>query len=172
MEIIKMSLPNNHHRPKSGFWKTEHGKTLWWECDDYGSLLKTYEPCELMNISPSASFKIILVKEVMDSEGFNKRQQLFAQDVSIRLNENVDDSIVILYEPSSRKYFLRDLKELGQTFAIPLEQQPDNVSIIEKGQPYKISQIEAKEILKVSGYGFGKVETDTNGNISEYYVTV
>ena len=168
-----MALPSQHFKPTCGFWRTEHNKTEWCETDKYGNFIKAYEPLELFNIMREARFKIVLIKEISDSEAWSKKtKKFFAQDVEIHLAENVDDSIVIKFEPSSKKFYLSDLKPLGQTFAIPLEQQPDNILIINKSEIYPITNTQAKSFLAQWGYGFGKCTTDENGHVTEYITTV
>ena len=158
------------HKIKSGCWFTEHGVTVWREyLDKFGTIYKDYSPLEIEGNSREANFTIVFVREYVDTNSFNgKIKKFFAQDISMHLGELVDNSIVIKFDASSKKYFISDVKPLGQTFLAPLESTPELV--VNKGEPYQINQIQAKEILSKFNYGFGKVEVDVQGNI-EYYQT-
>ncbi len=164
-----MSLEKKHV-PKSGFWKQEHdGKMYWVESDKFGNLIKLYDPLEIEGISRSANYTIVFLREYTDTNSFNgKIKKWFAQDIKMHIGENVDSSIVIRFDSYSRKFFISDLKPVGQTFLAPLESTPE--LIVTKSEPYPVDQIQAKEILAKYSYGFGKVEVDAQGNI-EYYQT-
>jgi hypothetical protein len=165
-----MSIPNKKHVPKDGFWRTENNQVFWYETDQYGNLIKKYDPQDIINISRSAEFKIIFIREIPDMNHFNQKiKKIFAQDVSMHLGENVDDSIVLKFEPTQRKFYISDLKELGQTFACPLESTPE--LIVSKSEPYLIDAKLAKNFLSQWNYGYGRVEVSASGEIS-YFVTV
>jgi hypothetical protein len=158
------------HKPKSGCWFTEHGKTVWREyLDKFGTLYKDYSPLEIEGISREANYTIVFVREYVDINSFNgKIKRWFAQDIEMHLAENVDKSIVIKFDSHSRKFFISDLKPVGQTFLAPLESTPE--LIVSKSEPYPCDQTFAKDVLSRFSYGYGKVEVDANGNI-EYYQT-
>jgi hypothetical protein len=83
---------------------------------------------------------------------------------------NISENIYLKYEKSNKKYYVRDLTELGQCCEIGLDGgQPE--LIIEKGEPYKVTQNEAKQIMETSGYNFGKAELLPSGEL-EFFVTV
>lgn len=156
------------HKPKSGFWKEEHGKVWWAETNCYGDIQQLIDPLKLQNISREAYITLLFVKETADPETINgKTKRFFAQDVRMRLRSDVSENIVLRYD--SKKWFVSDLTMLGQTLLAPLEST--EYLIVEKSEPYKITQTEAKEILKTSGYAYGKVEQKSDGSL-DYYVTV
>ncbi len=167
-----MSIPDKKHIPKHGCWYQDNsGKMMWKEfTDTYGNTFKLYDPLKLVNISREASYKIIFLREDPDPMRFNgKIKRWFAQDVEMHLNEQVDDSIVLKFEPTQRKFYISDLKELGQTFLAPIETTPELT--VNKSEPYIIDAKLAKSYLSQWNYGYGKVEVSASGKI-EYYVTV
>jgi hypothetical protein len=166
-----MSIPNPKHKIISGCWKEVNGKVKWREfLDRFGDNYKEYSPEDIENIYRDVNFKLVFVRETSDPDKFNgKIKRFFAQDVHAYLNERVDDSIVIIFEPKAKTFFLRDLKELGQCFALPIES--DSCVIVEKSEPYLITKTQALSFLAQWNYGFGKVEVSANGQI-EYYKTV
>jgi hypothetical protein len=156
------------NKPKSGFWKEEHGKVWWAETDCYGNVQQLIEPLDLLNISREAEFKLVFVRETADPETLNgKTKRFFAQDVRMRLRSDVSENIVLRYD--DKKWFVSDLTPLGQTFLAPLEST--EYLIVEKSEPYKIDREIAQEIMKTSGHAYGKVEQKSDGSL-EYYVTV
>jgi hypothetical protein len=156
------------HKPKSGFWKEEHGKVWWAETDGYSNVQQLIDPLKLQNMSREANFTLIFVKESADPETVNgKIKRFFAQDCHMRLRDDVSENIVLRYD--SKKWFVSDLTMLGQTLLAPLEST--EYLIVEKSEPYKITQAEAKEIMKTSGYAYGKVEQKSDGSL-DYYITV
>ena len=164
-----LDMSTNKHIPKSGFWKQDHnGKIMWAETNPHGDIAELISPLQLANISRKAEFKIIFVREINDENTLSGKKKLFfAQDVNMRLRDDVNENIVLRHE--AKKWFVSDLTMLGQTFIAPLEST--EYLIVEKSEPYKITQEQAKEIMKIAGLAYGKAEVDSNGNI-DYYVTV
>lgn len=163
-----MSLPTKF-KPKSGFWHTDNKKVMWFETDCYGNKLKEYDPLSIEGISRYVEFKLVFLREIQDENSYNGKKKLwFTQDVTVQINDNVSSNIVLRWESASKKWFLSDLSMLGQTMVCPLES--DSCVTVIKSEPYKITQLQAQNILKASGWGFGKVDVSSNGNL-EYYVT-
>ena len=160
------------HRPKSGKWHTEHGRTVWREKLDWNSY-KEYEPIQVEGISREAKFKIIFLKEFKDEDSLSgKKMKFFAQDCTIKIRSDVAPHIVLRYNDADMRYYLSDLHPLGNTFLAPFEESTDTL-IVEKSIPYLIQDIEeAKRLMQNTGYKFGKVSTDNFGNVSEYITTV
>ncbi|MGD0644545.1 MAG: hypothetical protein ABSA75_06540 [Candidatus Bathyarchaeia archaeon] len=74
---------------------------------------------------------------------------------------------------SDKRLFIRDLYGVGGGVCAPIsinESSPNFVCTATK--PLKVSSAEASEIAKTTGYIFGKVETDSNGQISSYITCV
>lgn len=167
-----MSLPTKFS-PKSGFWKTEHAKTWWAESDQYGNIKKLYDPLELANISREAKFKIIYLRDTVDETSPNgKKTTSWAIDCNLRIREDVDQSIVLRYNDSDMRYYISDLKPIGNTFLAPFDESTE-VIIVQKSVPYLIPTIdEAKRLMQNTGYKFGLVSTDLSGKPTEFYTTV
>ncbi len=162
-----MSLPTKF-RPKNGHWHTENGLTVWRE-NQGGNQYKDYSPLELDGISREANFKLVFVKEIADPDSFDRKiKKYFAQNVEMHLAENVDQTIYLRFNDTDKRFYITCLRPDGFTMLAALESTPE--LIVTKSEPYKISKDEALNILKTSGYGFGRVEI-TNGNI-EYQTTV
>lgn len=161
------------HIPKSGSWRQQpDGLVMWRErLDTFGTEVKLYKPTELQGIERSASFKLVFLKEIADPENSlsGSKKIWFAQDVEVRINDNVSDNIVLRWESGSKKWYLSDLTMLGTTEVCPLES--DSVITVTKSDAYRVTTEQAQEILKTHGWGFGKVSVSANGEI-EYFRTV
>jgi hypothetical protein len=169
VRIDYMSIPTKH-KPKSGFWKEEGNKVWWAETDCYGNVLELIDPLKLENIAREANLTLIFIKETSDPDSVNgKIKRFFAQDVHIRLRDDVSPNIVLRFD--SKLWYISDLTMLGQTFLAPICGNSTEYLIIQRSEPYKITQAEAKEFMKTSGYAYGKVEQKSDGSL-DYYVTV
>jgi hypothetical protein len=156
---------------KGGFFKTTpNGKVFYAQSDDYGNITELIDPIELIDFSRSCEFQVLLVREFNDSNSFQgKTKALFAIDYRVKLVENIGENIYIKFEPSNKKYYLRDLAE-GSCCELGLYSNQAEI-ILSKSEPHKVTQAEAKEIMKTSGYCFGKCEVQENGEL-EFFVTV
>jgi hypothetical protein len=159
-----MSLPNPKFKPENGCWqKQPNGLMMWAESTPYG-IPKLYAPTDMINISRSAEFRVVFLREIPDPNKFNgKLTRYFAQNVKISLRNDTDPNVVLKF--SNKRYFVSDLSPLGQTFLAPIDESTEYL-IVEKSEPYLIDQKMASEIMQTSGYAFGKVEVDANGNIT------
>jgi hypothetical protein len=166
-----VSIPNPKFKPKSGFWRQGHDGLVYWnETDITGdTTFKLYKPLELENISREADFKIVFIKEIENPESFTKTKRWFAQDCHIELRKDVSENIVFKFS-SDRRYYISDLTELGFTCQIDIENSTETV-ILEKTEPYLITQKEAQEFLKLYNYGFSRILKKSDGSL-EYYRTV
>lgn len=164
-----MSLPKQKFRPKRGCWKTEGNHVYWSETGERGNYeITRYEPTELEGIEREAQFKLVFLREIPDENTLSGKKKLwFAQDVSAKINDNVSKNIVLRF--ADKKWYISDLTMLGQTMVCPLES--DSCVTVYKSEPYRINAETAKEIMKTNGWGFGKVEVTSSGQL-EYYVTV
>jgi hypothetical protein len=164
-----MSIPNPKFKPESGSWqKQPNGLVMWSESTPYG-IPKLYAPTDLINISKSAEFRLAFIREIADPNKFNgKITRYFAQDVKIMLRDDTDPNVVLKF--SNKRYFISDLSPLGQTFLAPIDESNEYL-VVQKSEPYLVSQKEAMEIMQTSNYAYGKVEVDAQGNLT-YLTTV
>ena len=166
-----MSLPKRFM--KSGcFYTAPSGIVFWKEYKDlYGNTFELVPILDLETFSKECQFKVLFVREFVDANNYKgKTRAFFAIDYKCHLAENVSENIYIKYEKSSKKYFVRDVTELGQTCELGLYGNQQEL-IIEHGEPYKVDQQTAKQIMETSGYCFGKCDVQANGEL-EFSVTV
>jgi hypothetical protein len=153
-----MSLPNPKKKILNGCWFADNSGKIWWKefTSTYGETFELIEPCQIEGIERCVSFKLLYLRELTDENSLSGSRKLwFAQDVEVKINDNVSENIVLRYEKGSRKWYLSSLDMLGQTFVCPLES--DDVITVTKGESYRVTAEQAKEILKVSGHAYGKV---------------
>jgi hypothetical protein len=164
-----MSLPNNKFKPSSGCWKEVNGKMMWHEyLDNFGMSYKDYSPLDLVNISRECSITVVFVREFSDVNSFNSKiKKFWAIDYTIKLRDDVDESIVLRFNNSA--WYVSDLKPLGQTFLVPLES--DDCLTVNEGEPYPVTQAQAKSLIAKYNRGYGKCEVLANGKL-EFYKTV
>jgi hypothetical protein len=157
---------------KNGCWYSEAGKFYWKEyLDTYGNKYKLYNPSEIEGVSRSCEFRLAFAREVNDENSFSSKKKLwFMQTVKLTVRPDVTGNIWLIWNDVNRKWFLRDLSELGMMLVCPLENS--EIILCEKTEPARCSQAEVQELLKTSGYIYSMVTTDAKGEIEDYVVTV
>ena len=159
------------HKPKRGMW-FQDGKSFFWKefIDQFGQNYELYKPTDLVDISRLAEFDIIFIREYPDINSFNgKISCFFKQKCKMKIREDATENIVLKFGDDKR-YYLMDISALGRCMQAPLEST--EVFTVEMDDPVKIDQKEAQDIMKVSGYAFGKINTDASGRIIDYVTTV
>jgi hypothetical protein len=168
-----MSLPKlNKHKMNSGCFFEQNGKVWWKEFKKtFGDEYELIDPENLEGFSRQCRFKVLFVRDFTDTTDYRGyKKAFFAVDYNVHLAENVSDNIYIRFEQNSKKYFVSDLTKLGQTCEIGLSTENNQSElIIEHGEPYMVDQKTAKEIMKESGFCYGKCEVKPNG--FEFYTT-
>lgn len=170
MRIDFMSLEIKH-KPKHGMW-FQDGLNFYWKefTDNFGKSYKLYKPTEIENVSREATFDILFIQTYNDNTAFNRRAKAFFKQVcTMRIREDATENIILKFN-DNKKYYLMDISSLGKCMAAPLEST--DILTVEFSEPIKISQQEATEIMKNSGYCFGSVELDASGKIKGYVTTV
>ncbi len=161
-----MSLPNKKFKPKSGCFFEQNGRMMWKEyMSTYGDKFELHEILELENFARECQFKIVFVREKNDMETFQTVKRFFAQDIAVKIRDDVSSNIVLRYD--NKLWFLSDISSLGTTEICPLTS--DSVCVVTKSSPYPITREMAAEIMKTSARAFGRVD-ESNSEL-QFYVT-
>jgi hypothetical protein len=113
-------------------------------------------------------FPILFVREIPSQEELDgKITLIFKQLITVKVKEDPENRYKYLLIGDSGKIYLKNLN-MGSTTQLDLCGSED-VSVI-KSKPKRITKEEATELVlsKKTGYFFGKVESDENGNVTGY----
>jgi hypothetical protein len=147
----------------------QDGQNFYWK-EITGKTFQLYKPTEIENVSREATFDILFIQTYTDNNAFNRKSQaLFKQTCTMKIREDSTENIILKFS-DDKKYYLMDISSLGKCMAAPLEST--DILTVEFGEPIKITHLDAKNIMKVSGYCFGSVELDASGKIKSYVTTV
>lgn len=156
-----------------GCFHTDNSGKVWFKQfrDQFGNDFELIDVGDLEGFERSCQLKVLFVREFTDATNYRgKTKAFFAIDYKVQLAENVSENIWLRYEKHSKKWYVSDLTQTGQTCEIGLEgNQPE--LIIEHGEPYMVDQTAAKAIMAESGYCYGKAEVLPSGKL-ELYTTV